>query len=214
MSAIAATVAAILAASGIGQQQPEPINAGNSGQSIFSVEGTTVGLGDIRPEPKAAGIRRNTPVVRIYPPQAVEGAPEYARSEASYAGSGGDTRAAAVESPPVVANQPATSSGYEPPAPSRASTDATTHPNVSPVGSSLLDCIARYESNGYGDKRNPTYRGRYQFSRSTFAAVGGSGDPANASPAEQDKRARILISREGLKPWPVPSRYCSTVRGG
>lgn len=62
--------------------------------------------------------------------------------------------------------------------------------------------IADCESNGYADRRNPTYRGRYQFDRSTWASVGGSGDPADASPAEQDERARSLYARDGASPWP------------
>ena len=55
--------------------------------------------------------------------------------------------------------------------------------------------------NNYGNKRNPNYRGAYQFDYGTWASVGGSGDPANASPAEQDMRAQILFERRGLSPW-------------
>jgi hypothetical protein len=65
-----------------------------------------------------------------------------------------------------------------------------------------LQRIAACESNGYGDKRNRTYRGRYQFSRETWASVGGSGDPADASPEEQDARARTLYARDGAGQWP------------
>ena len=69
--------------------------------------------------------------------------------------------------------------------------------------------LARCESGG-----NPrsvssggTYRGLYQFSFSTWAGVGGSGDPINASAAEQTSRAQILFSRSGRAPWPVCGRY-------
>lgn len=65
-----------------------------------------------------------------------------------------------------------------------------------------LQRIAACESNGYGDRRNPTYRGRYQFDRQTWASVGGSGDPADASPEEQDMRARMLYASRGSQPWP------------
>lgn len=65
-----------------------------------------------------------------------------------------------------------------------------------------LQQIGACESNGYADKRNPTYRGRYQFSRATWASVGGSGDPADAPPAEQDERARALYARDGAGQWP------------
>ncbi|MDQ3679987.1 MAG: transglycosylase family protein [Actinomycetota bacterium] len=47
------------------------------------------------------------------------------------------------------------------------------------------------------------YRGAYQMDRATFASVGGSGDPAAASPAEQDRRARLLYQQRGGQPWPV-----------
>ena len=46
------------------------------------------------------------------------------------------------------------------------------------------------------------YRGAYQFDRRTWAGVGGSGDPAAASPAEQDMRALILLRQRGTRPWP------------
>ena len=46
------------------------------------------------------------------------------------------------------------------------------------------------------------YRGAYQFDRPTWESVGGSGDPAAASPAEQDARAVRLLSERGSNPWP------------
>jgi hypothetical protein len=68
-----------------------------------------------------------------------------------------------------------------------------------------LQAIAACESGG-----NPRaigggglYRGKYQFDRQTWAAVGGSGDPAAAPEAEQDKRAAMLYARSGAAPWPV-----------
>lgn len=47
------------------------------------------------------------------------------------------------------------------------------------------------------------YRGAYQFDRSTWNSVGGTGDPAAASVEEQDARASILYQRAGTSPWPV-----------
>jgi hypothetical protein len=47
------------------------------------------------------------------------------------------------------------------------------------------------------------YRGMYQFSFSTWAVVGGSGDPAAASRWEQTWRAWLLLSRHGSGHWPV-----------
>lgn len=51
------------------------------------------------------------------------------------------------------------------------------------------------------------YRGAFQFDLSTWASVGGGGDPAMASPAEQDHRAQLLWSQRGPSPWPVCGRY-------
>lgn len=47
-----------------------------------------------------------------------------------------------------------------------------------------------------------TYRGLYQFSLATWRGVGGSGDPAAASPGEQTYRAQLLYDRSGAGQWP------------
>ncbi|HEX7291449.1 MAG TPA: transglycosylase family protein, partial [Conexibacter sp.] len=47
------------------------------------------------------------------------------------------------------------------------------------------------------------YRGKYQFSRATWQAMGGDGDPARASEAEQDRRALRLYRARGAAPWPA-----------
>jgi hypothetical protein len=52
-----------------------------------------------------------------------------------------------------------------------------------------------------------TYRGAYQFDVATWRGVGGSGDPAAASPAEQDARALMLYQQRGSSPWPSCGRY-------
>ena len=46
------------------------------------------------------------------------------------------------------------------------------------------------------------YRGKYQFSRATWRAMGGSGDPAKAPEAEQDRLAAALLAERGTSPWP------------
>ena len=70
--------------------------------------------------------------------------------------------------------------------------------------SSVLSRIAACESGG-----NPAavsadgrYRGKYQFSRATWRAMGGKGDPAKAPEAEQDRRAAALLAQRGTAPWP------------
>lgn len=72
----------------------------------------------------------------------------------------------------------------------------------------ILDRIAQCESGGNprAISSNGLYRGKYQFDRPTWASVGGSGDPAAASEAEQDQRAAILLRRRGTAPWPVCGR--------
>jgi peptidoglycan hydrolase-like protein with peptidoglycan-binding domain len=68
----------------------------------------------------------------------------------------------------------------------------------------ILERIAECESGGDPEAISASgrYRGKYQFSRTTWRTVGGRGDPAKASEAEQDRRARRLYRREGLTPWP------------
>lgn len=51
-----------------------------------------------------------------------------------------------------------------------------------------------------------TYRGMFQFDLATWRGVGGSGDPAAASVAEQWGRALLLYARRGAQPWPVCGR--------
>ena len=46
------------------------------------------------------------------------------------------------------------------------------------------------------------YRGKYQFSRATWRAMGGKGDPAKAPEAEQDRLAAALLAARGTSPWP------------
>jgi peptidoglycan hydrolase-like protein with peptidoglycan-binding domain len=84
------------------------------------------------------------------------------------------------------------------PARSAASEDAAT----------VLARIAQCESGGdpTAVSRDRRYFGKYQFSRPTWRSVGGTGNPARASEAEQDKRALILYEREGTAPWPVCGR--------
>ena len=68
----------------------------------------------------------------------------------------------------------------------------------------LLERIARCESGGDPRAVSPDgrYRGKYQFSRATWRGLGGSGDPAKAPEAEQDRRAAALLAQSGTAPWP------------
>ncbi len=71
-----------------------------------------------------------------------------------------------------------------------------------------LTSIAQCESGGDPRAISPggTYRGKYQFSFSTWRSVGGEGDPAQASEREQDRRAARLYRTGGPGHWPVCGR--------
>jgi Transglycosylase-like domain len=72
------------------------------------------------------------------------------------------------------------------------------------TASPTLEAIAACESGG--DPTTNTgngFYGKYQFAQSTWQSVGGVGNPAAASEAEQDMRAAMLYEREGSSPWPV-----------
>jgi soluble lytic murein transglycosylase-like protein len=73
------------------------------------------------------------------------------------------------------------------------------------VSQSTLEAIAACESGGdpTAVDASGTYYGKYQFDTSTWASVGGSGSPAEASEEEQDYRASLLYARAGSSPWPV-----------
>ncbi len=75
---------------------------------------------------------------------------------------------------------------------------------VGGVSLATLDAIASCESGGDPAAVNAAgYYGKYQFDEGTWASVGGSGNPAEASEAEQDMRASMLYARAGSSPWPV-----------
>jgi hypothetical protein len=62
--------------------------------------------------------------------------------------------------------------------------------------------LAQCESGGNPRAVNPSgYYGLYQFSLSTWHSVGGSGNPINASSAEQTHRAMILYNKAGAGQW-------------
>jgi hypothetical protein len=73
------------------------------------------------------------------------------------------------------------------------------------VSMATLESIASCESGGDPTvvSSDGSYRGKYQFSFETWAAVGGSGDPAAAPEDEQDYRAALLYAQSGSSPWPV-----------
>jgi peptidoglycan hydrolase-like protein with peptidoglycan-binding domain len=70
---------------------------------------------------------------------------------------------------------------------------------------SVLARIAQCESGGNPAAISPggRYRGKYQFTRSTWRSLGGTGDPAKAAESQQDHLALLLYQQRGAAPWPV-----------
>ena len=105
---------------------------------------------------------------------------------------------------PTARRQSATSAR---PTATHTHTRATSAPRATRSGGGAggsMAAIRACESGGnYGAvSANGRYRGAYQFDRQTWQSVGGTGDPAAASPAEQDARASRLRSQRGSNPWP------------
>jgi hypothetical protein len=84
-----------------------------------------------------------------------------------------------------------------------AASSRAAHPSAG--GSCTLAVIRQRESGGdyTAVSSSGKYRGAYQFDARTWASVGGTGDPAAASPEEQDARAAELLRRRGTQPWSV-----------
>ena len=73
-----------------------------------------------------------------------------------------------------------------------------------PAASAPLQQIAACESGGNPSTNTGNgFYGKYQFTQSTWQSVGGTGNPAAASEAEQDRRAAMLYAQAGSTPWPV-----------
>jgi peptidoglycan hydrolase-like protein with peptidoglycan-binding domain len=75
---------------------------------------------------------------------------------------------------------------------------------AAPRDASRLAAIAQCESGGdpQAVSAGGKYRGKYQFDRATWRELGGTGDPVDASEAEQDSRAAQLLAARGSTPWP------------
>ncbi|WP_341358995.1 G5 domain-containing protein [Georgenia sp. M64] len=105
---------------------------------------------------------------------------------------------------PEPAPAPATSSA---PAPAAAPAPSAPAAPTSGVWAALAQCESG--GNPTAVSANGLYYGLYQFSLSTWASVGGSGLPSQASPAEQTMRAQTLQARSGWGQWP----HCASTLG-
>lgn len=76
-------------------------------------------------------------------------------------------------------------------------------PSFSGSFAQALTKLRACESGGnYANKRNPSYRGAYQFGYGTWNNYGGYYDPADAPASVQDQAAYNLYQRRGWQPWP------------
>ena len=93
------------------------------------------------------------------------------------------------------------------PKPAPAAAASGTAPAASSAASGSLNwaALAQCESGGRVNavSSNGMYYGLYQFSVSTWQAMGGSGLPSQASADEQTARAQALYDRSGAGQWPV-----------
>lgn len=90
-------------------------------------------------------------------------------------------------------------------------TIATATPTAAPTtagAGGLAACIRQRESGGdYSTNTGNGYYGAYQFDQSTWEAAGGSGNPASASPAEQDAAFQRWYAGHPSA-WPVTGPAC------
>ena len=89
----------------------------------------------------------------------------------------------------------------------------TPHKDMGPTPaqwSALRMCESSNRPNAVS--RTGKYRGLYQFDLPTWKSVGGKGDPAKATRAEQHKRAMILHSKRGWKPWPECGKVAAKIK--
>ena len=89
------------------------------------------------------------------------------------------------------------------PVPATVAVGTKERPTVAPSADGLnWAAVAQCESGGNPRAVNPSgYYGLYQFSLPTWRSVGGTGNPIDASPAEQLARAQILYERSGPGQW-------------
>ena len=70
-------------------------------------------------------------------------------------------------------------------------------------------CIAQYESGGNpAENTGNGFYGGLQFTMGTWLANGGTGNPADASIAEQEAVANNVLASQGWGAWPNTSRMC------
>lgn len=108
--------------------------------------------------------------------------------------------------PPVVSYQPRRT--YSTPATTSGAISGRTESGGG-RGGGVWACIAAHESGGNAATNTGNgYYGAFQFSASTWHAVGGSGLPSDYSYSTQLAMAQRLQARAGWGAWPNTSRMC------
>ena len=83
------------------------------------------------------------------------------------------------------------------------------------AGGNDWEAVAQCESGGnWNINTGNGYYGGVQFSQSSWAAVGGTGLPSNASKSEQIQRAEALYAIQGAGAWPVCGKGQGNLQGG
>jgi peptidoglycan hydrolase-like protein with peptidoglycan-binding domain len=90
--------------------------------------------------------------------------------------------------------------------PSAPAHQAVASSSSSSVAGGVWAALRQCESGGnYSTNTGNGYGGAYQFSQSTWSAIGMSGSPSSASPAQQDAAAQRLQAQSGWGQWPACS---------
>jgi len=126
-----------------------------------------------------------------------------AASSAASSSSGSSSRAASTGSASAAGDAATEVAEAPAPAPAPAPPSGAMG-NPTAEESETLARIRHCESRGNYSivSASGRYRGAYQFDYVTWQGMGGTGDPAAASPAEQDYRALLLLRARGTRPWP------------
>ncbi len=82
---------------------------------------------------------------------------------------------------------------------------STASPAVAASGDPWYRLRVCESGNNYRINTGNGFYGAYQFNLGTWRAYGGTGYPHQASPAEQDYRAKLLYRARGWSPWPACS---------
>lgn len=113
--------------------------------------------------------------------------------------------ATAAEVAQTIRNMRALLTPYLAPAPPPIPVAGVLTPRA-PAGGALASIRACESGGNYSTDTGNGFYGAYQFTQDTWESVGGSGNPAAASPAEQDARAAKLLATAGAGQWPVCGR--------